>query len=387
MSDTRLNYLGPTPKALEHGPKARPWWRRIPLAFVIVVIAPTLIAAIYYGLIASPVYVSEARFIVRSSKGASQPSGLGLALEGVGLSNTASDAFAVHEYLKSRNGFQDLNTRFDLARILGRGGDPFSRYPRPWEGRSQEDFYKGFQRFIVVGYDSTTGISTLRVKAFTPQDSQILAQRMLDSGESLINRLNDRAAADAVKDATRARDEARDRLAQAQQNLTAFRNREAFIDPTLTARESSELVGGLLATIAQLRAERSQLAASAPSSPQLPIIDGRIAAFEGQVAAERAKIAGSAGSLAPKVGAYQDLQLDRELADRELTSATSALTNAEQEARRQKLYLDRIVSPSLPDAPTLPNRLRDFLTVLASCLLIYGVGWFIWAGAREHGQD
>jgi BexC/CtrB/KpsE family polysaccharide export inner-membrane protein len=386
MTETRLNYLGPITRALEdHATGQKAWWRRIPLAFVIVVIVPTLLAAIYFGLVASPQYVSEARFIVRSAN-EGQPSSLGIALEGVGLSNTTSDAFAVHEYMQSRDAFQELRRRFDLRQVLNGNADLFSRYPRPWEGRSEEEFYKGFQRFITVGYDSATGISTLRVQTFKANDSRALAQELLKGGEALVNRLNDRATTDAVREAMVARDRARARLAESQASLTAFRNREAFIDPALTAQESSGLIGNLLTSLAQVRAQRSEIAAAAPASPQLPVLDGRIAAYERQIAAERAKIAGNAGSLAPKVSVYQDLQLDRELADRELVAATSALTTAEQEARRQRLYLDQIVSPSLPDAPTKPDRFLAFLTVLMSSLVVYGIGWFIWAGAREHGQ-
>jgi len=34
-----------------------------------------------------------------------------------------------------------------------------------------------------VGYDSTTGISTLRVEAFRPGDAHDIANALLDSGE------------------------------------------------------------------------------------------------------------------------------------------------------------------------------------------------------------
>ena len=79
--------------------------------------------------------------------------------------------------------------------------------------------------------------------------------------------------------------------------------------------------------------------------------------------------------------------LQRELADRELTQSTTALVAAEQEARRQKLYLERIVNPNLPDRPSQPRRLISILIVFATSLLIYGVGWLVWAGVREHRQD
>lgn len=387
MAEAQINYLGPIPEALTFREESKPWWRRLPIGFLLVVALPTLLAALYYLVIATPRYVSEARFIVRASN-QSQPSAIGVALQGVGLSTTQSDAFAVHEYIKSRDALRELSRRFDIAAILNPpGADAFSRYPRPWDSRGEEGLYKGLGRFVVVGYDSTTGISTLRVEAFRAEDARQLNLALLAGGEQLVNRLNERAVGDAVTDATLARDEARTRLSGIQQQLTAFRNREGFIDPEISARESSSLIGGLLATVAQLRADRAQLVGEAPQSPQLPILDGRIAAYERQIAAERAKVAGASTSLAPRVGIYEDLNLQRELADRELTQATASLLAAQQEARRQKLYLDRIVNPNLPDKPTQPRRWIAILTVFASSILIYGVGWLIWAGVREHAQD
>jgi capsular polysaccharide transport system permease protein len=387
MTDSKLNYIGPIPKVLTFERTLPVWWRRIPIAPLLVIVLPTLLAAIYYLVIATPRYVSETQFIVRSA-GQSVPSSLGVALQGVGIAPAQTDAFAVHQYITSRDSLRELSRRYDIAAMLApSGADAFSRFPRPWESRTSEGLYKGFQRFVVVGYDSTTGISTVRVEAFKARDAQALTEAMLSGGEQLVNRMNERSSADAVAQATQSRDEARARLSGAQQQLTAFRNREQFIDPTISARESSELIGGLMAQVATLRADRSQIATEAPNSPQLPVFDGRIAAYERQIAAERAKVAGAAGSLAPKISIYEDLALARELADRELTQATASLISAQQEARRQKLYLDRVVAPSLPDEPSEPRRWLAILTVFASSLLIYGVGWLIYAGVREHGQD
>lgn len=387
MTDNKLNYVGPIPKLLAFERDRPAWWRRIPVAAIFVVVLPTVLAGIYFLMIASPRYVSEARFIVRSA-GSSTPSSIGVALQGVGLAPTQTDAFAVHEYISSRDSLTELSQRYDIAAILApQGADAFSRYPRPWEDRSAEGLHKGFQRFITVGYDSTTGISTLRVEAFRARDAQALTEALLAGGERLINRMNERSSADAVAQAQQAREEARARLTGAQQQLTAFRNREQFIDPEISTRESSQLTGVLQAEVAGLRAERAQVASEAPNSPQLPTYDARIRAYQAQIDAERARIAGTSGSLATKISVYEDLALARELADRELTQATAAVISAEQEARRQKLYLDRVVIPSLPDEPAQPKRWMAVLTVFASSLLAYGVGWLLWAGVREHRQD
>lgn len=387
MTDAKLNYIGPNPTLITHTKAVKPWWRRLPLGFVVIVVLPTLVAAFYFLLIASPRYVSDARFIVRAPNH-SQPSSLGVVLQSAGLSPAQTDAYAVHEYINSRDGLRDLSRRFDLAAMLApKGVDIFSRYPRPWEGGdTEEGLFKGLHRFVTVGYHGTTGISTLRVEAFTARDAQLISEGLLSGGEQLINRLNERSSADAVAEATVARDLARAKLSDAQQQLTVFRNREQFISPEITASQGGQLIGGLLSTIANLRAERAQLVAEAPRSPQLPILDARIRAYEGQVAAERAKMAGSSGSLAPKISVYEDLVLSRELADKELAQATASLVQAAQDARSQKLYLERIVGPSIPDSPTQPRRLLAILTVLFSCLLVYGVGWLIWAGVHEHRQ-
>lgn len=386
MTKANFEYLGPLPPQAST-PDRTPIWRRVPLPFLIVVILPTMLAAIYLLMIASPRYVSEARFVVRQPS-QPQPSGLGVALQGIGISSGQTDSFAVHEYINSRTAVRDMSAKFDVREVLrAANADPLSRYPRPWESQSSEDLYRGVRRFVVVGYDATTGISTLRVEAFRPRDAQRMANELLVGGEALINKLNERASKDSVQDAMLSQEEARRHLADAQQALTAFRNRERFIDPARTAAESSQLIGGLMEQLAILRAERRQVAASAPQSPTLAPLDSRIASFEQQIQEERAKIAGSGGALAPLIGDYENLVLGRELADKELAQSTAALLGARQEARRQRLYLDRVVDPSLPDKPSEPRRLRLLLTVFLSTLIVYGVGWLIWAGIREHRQD
>lgn len=387
MSEAKIDYLGPSPDLLPGKRAHQPWWKKLPVGFLAVVALPTTIAVVYFLFIAAPRYVSEARFVVRTPDRV-QASGLGLALQGVGIASGQTEAYAVHEYITSRDGLRDLKRQHDVSSIIGLPEvDFWARYPRPWESRTEEGLHKAFQRFVTVGYDATTGISTLRVEAFRARDAYALSNALLTGGEVLVNRLNERAAANTITDAAKAESEARIHLASVQRRLTEFRTTQGYIDPSLQARESSELIGGLLTIVAQLRAERDQLLSEAPASPQIPILNGRISAYERQVATERSKLAGGATSLAPSVGTYQDLMLERELADQRLALATAGLVSARQEARRQNLYLERIVNPSLPDKPDLPRRWISILTVFISCLLAYGVGWLVWAGVREHRQD
>src|ERR1700738_3626518 len=78
--------------------------RRLPPLFVWIVVVPGLAAAIYWFLLASPVYVSHAQFIVRApSSSMPQPSGLTAMLQGVGLAPAATDSFIVHDYAMSHD--------------------------------------------------------------------------------------------------------------------------------------------------------------------------------------------------------------------------------------------------------------------------------------------
>ncbi len=386
MSKPQLNFLGELPETVEPKVSREPWFGPVPLAFIAVVIVPTLIAAIYLLFIASPLYVSEAKFVVRSAGGTS-PSAFGVALQGVGLSSGQTDSFAVHDYIRSADAIREMEGKLDLERVLApAGADAFSRYPRLGQRRSREGLESAMRRFVTVGYDSTTGISTLRVKAFRPGDAQRLATVLMAGGEGVVNRLNARSASDAEANAQAARDAAERRLAEAQAKLSAFRNREEIIDPQNLASESARLIGTLSAKLVELRAERSFVAVEAPNSPLLSTLDGRIQAYEREIEAERAKVAGNTTSLAPKVGVFEALTFERELASRDVTATNNAYLAASQDARRQRVYLEQIVKPGLPELPREPRRWMSLLSVFATTLLVFALGWLVWAGVREHRQ-
>lgn len=383
-----LRYVGSLPgKTQPPKSKLARLSKRIPVGMALVVGVPTLLASLYWGLVASPRYVSESHFTVRKTD-ASRPNNLGLVLQNVGLSAGTSESFAVQDFIASRDAAKKLHQEFNLDDILSRNGaDLFSRHPGVFSSKTDEGRYKALQRFVKVTYNGTSGITKLSVQAFTPEDAQKLNLALLSSGEQLVNRLNERAAKDAVTDAEQAVQDVTAKRALVQAQLTEFRNRERFVDPQMTAAESTQLISGLLSTAAGIRAELTEMRRSAPQSPQIPILTGRLSAYEAQIAEARAELVGEAESLVPKLSAYEGLVLQRELADRAVTEASAALITAQQSARRQKLYLDRIVEPNLSDKATQPHRWRAILIVFLSSFVVYVLGRLLWAGLREHRQE
>jgi capsular polysaccharide transport system permease protein len=362
---------------------------RIPWVFVLVVVAPTTLAAIYFLLIASPLYVSEAQFVVHA-RDSSPASSLGSKLQSVGVSlgsESETDAYEVQQYMLSRDAVAAMERKVGLRHIMDRpGADILMRFPWPLQDPNFENLFQSYKRFVHVGLDDQTEISTLRVEAFRPDDARTLASALLDQSEVLINRLNDRMMADALRQATRQVEDATVQLEVVEGELNSFRNRESVIDPDKAAVVGLELLGKLETDLASLRAERAGLAASSPQSPQLPVLDRRIAAYAAQLEIERTRQVGEADSLAPKVGEYERLTLELKLDSEALEAAVAGLETARLDARRQQLFLERIVNPVAADHPIRPKRWLTVFMVLVSSLIAYAIVSLVIAGLREHRQ-
>jgi capsular polysaccharide transport system permease protein len=241
-----------------------------------------------------------------------------------------------------------------------------------------------FPGFIYAYYDGTTGISDLQVKAFRPEDAQTIATALLRYSEDLINQMNARALEAAVAQANQQVQLSEKRVTLAEAKITEFRTRENMVNPSNTSNVMLQLVAQLYSDLANAKAQLSALMSQTPNSPAVAVVNNRIAALEKQIAEEGHKVVGDDGSIAPKISTFDLLTLDREFADRQLAAATSSLEAARLEAERQELYLDRVVEPNLPDYPLYPRRLFNILAVLVTTLLIYGIGWILLTGIREH---
>ena len=363
--------------------------RRLPWLFIVIVALPTMLASIYYLLIAAPIYVSEAQFVASVKNAPQAAAGLGSVLASVGVSagQEQVSAYKVQNYMLSRSAITDLTQNENLLPIVGRPeGDALYRFPRPFEQPNTENLYVAFKRFVTVDYNLQTGLSTLKVRAFRAADAQTTAEALLDKSEAWVSKLNDRALADAIAQSQRQVDEAETRLAKAQAALTVYRNGQRLIDPDKSAGAILELLGRLETQLAFLRAQRSALAASAAQSPQLPMLDQQIKAFQVQIEDERSRSAGETNSLAPKLAAYEKLALDQQLAAKTLEVALAGLEGARLDARRQQVFLERVVNPSLPDKAVEPHRFKMLGLVLISCLIAYSIIALVIAGLREHQQ-
>jgi capsular polysaccharide transport system permease protein len=102
------------------------------------------------------------------------------------------------------------------------------------------------------------------------------------------------------------------------------------------------------------------------------------------IADATAKVVGGKGSLSSKAPNFDRLALEKEFAEKELAAAAISLESARNQARRQHLYLDRIVQPNVPDYPIEPRRIRSVAMVFVLGMILWGVLSLVVASIREH---
>ena len=362
--------------------------RRLSLLILLpIVFAPTLLAVLYYGFVASSQFESEAHFIIRTAKRPEVPTGFAVLLQLAG-GRSQDDSFAVNDFIVSRDAVAKAGQDLDLAKIYGDpNADFLARYPSVLYGPTEEELYLYFQRMVTVSFRVSAGITTLKARAFQPKDAQAVALELLTLSEQLVNRMNVRIQQDSIRNSEQQVRTNQDRLIDAQIALANFRNRELMIDPTRNAVSLGELISKLSAELAQTKAQVAELAVSASASPQLPTLHRRVVALEGQISEERRRIGNSSDGLAERIAAYDRLSLERDVANRMLTVSETELTRARAEALRQQLYLERVVEPQLPDYATEPRRLAKTLTVFGVNTILVLIGWLLFAGIIEHGAQ
>lgn len=364
--------------------RARRLLRRVNPLFLATVVVPTIAATIYFGLLASDVYVSQSQFVVRSPDKPAA-SGLGILLKSVGFSNAGDEIFITQDYVKSRDALKALNEQGQVEKAFGSPSvSIWDRFNPLGLDQSFEDLYDYYGGKIDVEHNTTSSITTLTVKAFRAQDAQRMNERLLELAEGLVNRLNNRGEVDLLGYAQREAREAEVEARRASQALAAFRNTQGIVDPERQATVQLQLVSKLQDEVIGARLQLQQLQALAPENPQIPLLRTRIAGLSRQIDSELGRAAGGNRSLSASAVRYQRLALDREYADKRLAGAMASLQEARNEARRKQAYVERIVQPNLPDEALEPRRLRGILATLVLGLIAYGILSLLLAGVREH---
>lgn len=353
----------------------------------LIVILPTVLGAIYFGLIASEQYAAGFQLAVRSND---RPMADQLAaIPGFGSSPVTSDSYIVVAYLRSRQLVEDVSKKIDLRAMFQRSElDLVSRLPA---SASSEQLVEFWRDKIDVHYETQSTIITASIRAFRPEDSLAIARVALKLSESLVNDLSRKARDEAVATAESDVRRMELRLATSVATLKKFRDRTGVIDPQKGVIAGAQVIAKQQEELVRLRTQLALLANSlSQSAPSIVNLRQRIAAVEGQISNARGDVSKSAAdSLTPELtsqllGDYESLELERLFAEKAYTATQLALERARGEAARAQRYLSIFVEPHLPQDSSYPKRLLMILTVFAFSFIAWAISLLVFLTVKEH---
>lgn len=350
---------------------------RIPYrtSFVAVSLIPSLIAIIYFAFIASGQYASEMKFSVRTGE-STTPS-----------LTQGQDTMILANYLHSRALVEELDQRVGLRAMFSRSDiDWWSRFDRD---APIEMLVRFWGQKAASSIENASGIVTLRVRAFSPEDSHSLAKAVLDSSEALVNRMQARSRQDLVAHSEAELQRAELRLKNSRITQQDLRNEEGMLDPMMQAEGINKLLAGL--RLDRIRAE-GELATTQPSlseqSPQVQILRARLRAIDEQIAGLEGKLTGGSGeggpTLAQSISRFDEVEMEHKVAQAQYVSAASALERARVSAERQSIYLSAFVQPVLPEEARYPRRFWAAFGFAAGSFLLWAAGIGIATLVRDH---
>lgn len=376
------------------------------VSFGVCVLLPTLLAALYFGVVASPQYVSEFRFSVTNvtptlpgqasastAVGGNQTNGISQALNsalgGVGGQATMGSGtqdYLVVDYLKSAQVISDIRAMMAVQSFYERPTiDKLSRFPR---SGSKEDFERYWRRMVTARYDPVTGLAVAQVRAFSPGDAKQVADALVTLSERLVNNIALRSNLDAVKAAQQEVDQAQARLQSARQQISAFRTAHGVIDPTQSSVPvNNQLEATLKQSIVQLQAQLDVMNRQGLSgSPSADVVRAQLQSARGQLAGVESQVAKSSGdnqALVGMVSQYEQLNTQEQFAQNLLVGAMQSLVAAKATAAQQLLYLTPYVRPALADKPSYPQKLRSTLYFALVAAGIWLVGLMLFKSVRQ----
>lgn len=353
--------------------------------FIFTVIIPTLIAILYFGVLASDVYVSESRFVVREpSNGPASPISAVLGQAGIGSGGAVEGNDSVGQYVLSRRALEEVNhDGFVLEAYTGEDIFYLDRFGT-LTGASNEQLFEYFVEKVTVAQGLSSQVMTLRVSAFDPSEAQEINSRLLVRSEELVNSLSERARTDSLADAQAQVDEATEKARLARVELAQFRGSEGIVDPEQQSLAGLQMIGKLQDELIAAKTQLRQLQTYTPQASQIPFLRTQVRALESEIAMARKELAGGTRSLSAAMAQYQELVANSEFAEQQLAISLASLQEAQAEARRKRAYVERISDPSLPDYAEQPHRLRSILATLVMGLLAWGVLSMLMIGVREH---
>lgn len=357
-------------------------FRRSP--FMAAAAAFSILAAIYWLLIASDRYVSQAEVIVqRTDTGRVAAPDLGAILSG-DTSGNRHDQLIMRQYLLSRGVAAQLDEKLKLTDHFSSWSiDPISRLSF---ATSPDDFYQYFQSRVSIEYDEYSGVMVVRAQGFTPQTAQNITQHLVMLGENFMNS----SAQDLAKgQITYLEEQAANlnrRAIASRQAVINYQNRVGIVSPVGEAEAIGSIIAELEARKTQLQTELSaKRAFLVDGHPAIVELQQQIAAVDAQIEKENQRLTSpKGGKLNAKIEEFERLQARAKFDEDVYRTAITSLEQLRFESTRTIKKVSVVQPANLPQNAELPQRMRQTLVYALLAFLLAGIAQLIAMIIKDH---
>jgi capsular polysaccharide transport system permease protein len=359
----------------------------VALSFIICVIVPATASGFYLWTVAVDQYASSVGFTVRREDAGSPTDVLSGLTNFSGASSTDTDI--LFEYLQSQKLVSEIDAEIGLRTRWSKPEyDPVFAVE---ENASIEALMDYWERMVRVSYGTGAGLIEVEVRAFAPDDATLIAEALFAKSSQMINDLSSIARSDSIRYTNIELKAAEDRLRDAREALTRFRNVNQIVDPELDLRSQAGLLAKLQEQKAAALIDLDLLSKTAQlSDPRNQQAQRRLEVINERIAQERLKLGGS-GQLpqegdrgfADIIGEYERLVVDREFAQEAYISARAAHDSALSEATRKSRYLAAYMEPTQAQSAAYPERLTLQIVIALFLFLLWSVGVLVYYSVKD----
>jgi capsular polysaccharide transport system permease protein len=361
------------------------------ISFFALVVAPALATAVYFAFLASDQYAAETRFAVRSLQIQSLGGKVKSALSSISMAvatpdMSGQDAYIVATYIRSRAIVDDLSKTVDLRAIFRRPEADF--WARLKDHATVEELVNYWRGRVTVYIDAPSGVLTVTVRAFRPDDALALSRAVIAASEALANSISARARADAMRRAENEVRRSEGLVVAALADLRAFRDKEGLIDPVASATSTGALLTSVLAE--KIKLQNNLFVATRAMSAEAPTVQSlktRLEELDHQIDDLKSKLTGAAAgapSIAGVLGQFEALELQRGFAEKLYEMSQDDFERARQNAEAQNIYVSVFDPPALPEEAKYPERFALSLLIPVGLAMVWGIFALIGAAINNH---
>lgn len=361
-------------------------------AFLVFVLVPVIIFALYLSLFASPRYLSQAQFLVQQNSQTPSFDPTLSMLAGFSGGSERNDPELVKAYIYSADMLQYLEQNIDFVEHYT--SDEFDVFSRLSSDATLEERLSYLHDHIEVSIDPTSMILTINVQAFNAEFAHSLNTVVTERAEWFINEIGQNLAKSQLEFIESDHARVENRFKEAQTQLLSFQREYNLLDPEAEGLALQQITFALESQIAAKSAELNALKGSmSDRAPMVMKTEEELNSLRRQLRAERNRLTNT-GNEEVLVGEneigvndilakFSDYKINLEFALQAYTASKVSLEASRIEAYQQLKHLVRIQSPTTPEDAKYPRIIYNIALLLVSLIIVFGITKLIIATAHE----